>query len=210
MAIAMRDLEIRGAGNMLGAEQHGHIEAVGFEMYVRLLEEAAKELRGVKAEETIDVRIDLPVDAYLPASYIDREPLRLAAYRRIAEIGHAGRRRRRRRRAARPVRPAPGARPGAARRRAPARRPARRTASTTCRSRRTSCTDASRSCAPSASTPDERARLRSRAPARRDVRSDRDAAAAGARRATTLDLVAWLRDDGPWTVRTRDTVPADS
>jgi transcription-repair coupling factor (superfamily II helicase) len=85
MAIAMRDLEIRGAGNMLGAEQHGHIEAVGFEMYVRLLEEAAKELRGVKIEETIDVRIDLPVDAYLPASYIDREPLRLAAYRRIAE-----------------------------------------------------------------------------------------------------------------------------
>ncbi len=85
MAIAMRDLEIRGAGNMLGAEQHGHIEAVGFEMYVRLLEEAAKELRGVKVDETIDVRIDLPVDAYLPASYIDREPLRLAAYRRIAE-----------------------------------------------------------------------------------------------------------------------------
>jgi transcription-repair coupling factor (superfamily II helicase) len=54
-------------------------------MYVRLLEEAAQELRGVKVEETIDVRIDLPVDAYLPASYIDREPLRLAAYRRIAE-----------------------------------------------------------------------------------------------------------------------------
>ncbi len=85
MAIAMRDLEIRGAGNMLGAEQHGHIEAVGFEMYVRLLEEAARELRGQKSEEPIDVRIDLPVDAYLPASFIDRELLRLAAYRRIAE-----------------------------------------------------------------------------------------------------------------------------
>jgi transcription-repair coupling factor (superfamily II helicase) len=85
MAIAMRDLEIRGAGNMLGAEQHGHIEAVGFEMYVKLLEEAARELRGVKSEEAPEVRIDLPVDAYLPASYIDREPLRLAAYRRIAE-----------------------------------------------------------------------------------------------------------------------------
>lgn len=85
MAIAMRDLEIRGAGNMLGAEQHGHIEAVGFEMYVKLLEEAAKELRGQKTEAVVDVRIDLPVDAYLPASYIDREPLRLAAYRRIAE-----------------------------------------------------------------------------------------------------------------------------
>lgn len=85
MAIAMKDLEIRGAGNLLGAEQHGHIEAVGFEMYVKLLEDAAKELRGEKAEPAPDVRIDLPVDAYLPASYIDREPLRLAAYRRIAE-----------------------------------------------------------------------------------------------------------------------------
>ncbi len=85
MAIAMRDLEIRGAGNLLGSEQHGHIEAVGFEMYVRLLEEAAKELRGVKSAEPPEVRIDLPVDAYLPTSYIDREPLRLAAYRRIAE-----------------------------------------------------------------------------------------------------------------------------
>ena len=85
MAIAMRDLEIRGAGNLLGAEQHGHIEAVGFEMYVRLLEEAARELRGVKSAEPPEVRIDLPVDAYLPTSYIDREPLRLAAYRRIAE-----------------------------------------------------------------------------------------------------------------------------
>jgi transcription-repair coupling factor (superfamily II helicase) len=85
MAIAMKDLEIRGAGNLLGAEQHGHIEAVGFEMYVKLLEEAADELRGKKAEAAPEIRIDLPVDAYLPASYIDREPLRLAAYRRIAE-----------------------------------------------------------------------------------------------------------------------------
>jgi transcription-repair coupling factor (superfamily II helicase) len=90
MSIAMRDLEIRGAGNMLGAEQHGHIEAVGFEMYVRLLEEAAKELRGIRAESPPEVRIDLPVDAYLPASYIDREPLRLAAYRRIAETVATG------------------------------------------------------------------------------------------------------------------------
>ena len=85
MAIAMRDLEIRGAGNLLGGEQHGHIEAVGFEMYVKLLDDAAKELRGVKTQAQVDVRIDLPVDAYLPASFIDREPLRLAAYRRIAE-----------------------------------------------------------------------------------------------------------------------------
>ncbi len=85
MAIAMRDLEIRGAGNLLGAEQHGHIEAVGFEMYVKLLEEAAKELRGVKTQDVPDVHLELNVDAYLPASYIDREPLRLSAYRRLAE-----------------------------------------------------------------------------------------------------------------------------
>ena len=85
MAIAMRDLEIRGAGNLLGAEQHGHIEAVGFEMYVRLLEDAAAELKGEPRAQPIEVRIDLPVDAYLPEDYIEREPLRLAAYRRIAE-----------------------------------------------------------------------------------------------------------------------------
>jgi hypothetical protein len=90
LAIAMKDLEIRGAGNLLGAEQHGHIEAVGFEMYVKLLDDAARELRGEQPEEIPEIRIDLPVDAYLPASYIDREPLRLAAYRRIAEtVTHA-------------------------------------------------------------------------------------------------------------------------
>ncbi len=85
MAIAMKDLEIRGAGNLLGAEQHGHIEAVGFEMYVQLLEEAAQELKGEAPEGPGEVRIDLPVDAYLPTEYISTEALRLAAYRRVAE-----------------------------------------------------------------------------------------------------------------------------
>jgi transcription-repair coupling factor (superfamily II helicase) len=90
MAIALKDLEIRGAGNLLGAEQHGHIEAVGFEMYVRLLEEATRELKGeAPAPEAAELRIDVPINAYLPATYIDREPLRLAAYRRIAEASTA-------------------------------------------------------------------------------------------------------------------------
>ncbi|HVE91550.1 MAG TPA: transcription-repair coupling factor [Actinomycetota bacterium] len=85
MAIAMKDLEIRGAGNLLGADQHGHIEAVGFEMYVQLLEEAARELKGEPPAKPPEVRMDLPVDAFLPADWIDSEPLRLAAYRRIAD-----------------------------------------------------------------------------------------------------------------------------
>lgn len=85
MAIALKDLEIRGAGNLLGAEQHGHIEAVGFEMYVKLLEEAARELRDEEPAPPVEVRIDVPVDAFLPTSYIELDPLRLAAYRRIAD-----------------------------------------------------------------------------------------------------------------------------
>ncbi|HVL80117.1 MAG TPA: transcription-repair coupling factor, partial [Actinomycetota bacterium] len=85
MAIALKDLEIRGAGNMLGAEQSGHIEAVGFEMYMQILEEAARELRGEPSAEPAEVRLDVPVNAYLPDDYIDRDPLRLAAYRRIAD-----------------------------------------------------------------------------------------------------------------------------
>jgi transcription-repair coupling factor (superfamily II helicase) len=85
MAIALKDLEIRGAGNLLGAEQHGHIEAVGFEMYVKLLEEAARELRDEEPAPPAEVRIDLPVDAFLPTTYIELDPLRLAAYRRIAD-----------------------------------------------------------------------------------------------------------------------------
>lgn len=85
MAVAMKDLEIRGAGNLLGGEQHGHIEAVGFEMYMQILEEAARELRGEPPTPAPEVRMDLPVNAFLPSDYIDREPLRLAAYRRIAD-----------------------------------------------------------------------------------------------------------------------------
>jgi transcription-repair coupling factor (superfamily II helicase) len=64
--IAMRDLEIRGAGNLLGAEQHGHIAAVGFDTYMRLLQEAVAEMKGEPLREELDVRIDLPVRAFIP------------------------------------------------------------------------------------------------------------------------------------------------
>ncbi|TMK18298.1 MAG: transcription-repair coupling factor, partial [Actinobacteria bacterium] len=85
MQIALRDLEIRGSGNLLGAEQHGHIATVGFDLYVRLLAEAVDEAKGQKTEPKPEVKVDLPIDAHLPESWIPKEGLRLEAYRRIAE-----------------------------------------------------------------------------------------------------------------------------
>jgi transcription-repair coupling factor (superfamily II helicase) len=84
MAVAMKDLEIRGAGNLLGGEQSGHIAAVGFDLYVRLVGEAVADFKGEPATEQPEVRIDLPVDAHLPHDYVPGERLRLEAYRRIA------------------------------------------------------------------------------------------------------------------------------
>jgi transcription-repair coupling factor (superfamily II helicase) len=85
MAVAMKDLEIRGAGNLLGGEQAGHIEGVGFDLYVRLVGEAVAEYRGDAAEaEYADVRVELPVDANLPVEYLPGERLRLEAYRSLA------------------------------------------------------------------------------------------------------------------------------
>jgi transcription-repair coupling factor (superfamily II helicase) len=85
MAVAMKDLEIRGAGNLLGGEQSGHINGVGFDLYVRLVGEAVAEFRGEAAEaEYADVKIDLPVDANLPVDYLPGERLRLEAYRSLA------------------------------------------------------------------------------------------------------------------------------
>ena len=77
IAIAMKDLEIRGAGNLLGGEQSGHIAAVGFDLYVRLVGEAVAEFKGDHTQEVAEVRIDLPVDAHIPHDYIDGERLRL-------------------------------------------------------------------------------------------------------------------------------------
>ncbi len=86
MAIAMKDLEIRGAGNLLGGEQSGHIADVGFDLYVRLVGEAVADYRGDAEEEPAEVRIELPVDAHLPHDYIGSERLRLEVYKRLAEV----------------------------------------------------------------------------------------------------------------------------
>ncbi len=86
MAVAMKDLEIRGAGNLLGGEQSGHIAGVGFDLYIRLVGEAVADFRGEAQEEYAEVKIDLPVDAHLPHDYLPTERLRLEAYRKIAEV----------------------------------------------------------------------------------------------------------------------------
>ncbi len=90
MAIAMKDLEIRGAGNLLGGEQSGHIADVGFDLYVRLVGEAVHEFKGDAEPELQEVRIELPVDAHLPHDYIPSERLRLEMYKRLAEVRSDG------------------------------------------------------------------------------------------------------------------------
>jgi transcription-repair coupling factor (superfamily II helicase) len=89
MYVAMKDLEIRGAGNLLGGEQSGHIEGVGFDLYVRMVGEAVQHFKGEAPEEEADVKIDLPVDAHLPIEYIGVERLRLEMYRKLAEARSA-------------------------------------------------------------------------------------------------------------------------
>jgi transcription-repair coupling factor (superfamily II helicase) len=84
--IAMKDLEIRGAGNLLGGEQSGHVAAVGFDLYVKMIGEAVRELRGDGPAERAEVRVELPVDAHIPHDYVTGERLRLEAYTRIASI----------------------------------------------------------------------------------------------------------------------------
>ena len=84
--IAMRDLEIRGAGNLLGAEQHGHMEAVGYDLYCKMLNEAVKLLKGEIEEEPYTTTVDINVDAFIPSSYIPNEYQKLDIYKRIASI----------------------------------------------------------------------------------------------------------------------------
>ena len=85
MAVAMKDLEIRGAGNLLGGEQSGHIAGVGFDLYIRMVGEAVAAFRGEADPTPADVTLELPVDAHVPTSYIEHERLRLEAYRKIAD-----------------------------------------------------------------------------------------------------------------------------
>ena len=93
IAVAQKDLEMRGAGNVLGAEQSGHIAGVGFDMYVRLVGEAVETFKALMTGETVDatdkgpkeIRVDLPVDAHIPESYVNSERLRLEIYRKLAE-----------------------------------------------------------------------------------------------------------------------------
>ncbi len=84
--IAMRDLEIRGAGNVLGAEQSGHMEAVGYELYCKMLNEAVAYLKGEKVREDFDTSIDLKIDAFIPAEYIKNESEKLDMYKKISTI----------------------------------------------------------------------------------------------------------------------------
>ena len=86
MQVAMKDLEIRGAGNLLGGEQSGHIAGVGFDLYVRLVGEAVADFRGEGESAPVEIRIELPVDAHLPHDYVPGERLRLEAYKKLAAV----------------------------------------------------------------------------------------------------------------------------
>ena len=82
--IAMRDLEIRGAGSLIGEMQHGHMDKVGYDTYCKLLDEVVKEMKGIEIEEDIDITIDINVSSYIPNDYIENESQKIEVYRNIA------------------------------------------------------------------------------------------------------------------------------
>ncbi|HEX8804079.1 MAG TPA: transcription-repair coupling factor [Acidimicrobiales bacterium] len=84
--IAMRDLEIRGAGNLLGTGQSGHVAAVGYDLYCQMVSEVVAELKGEQVRQPAEIKLDLPLDANLPPEYVPKEELRLEAYRRLAAV----------------------------------------------------------------------------------------------------------------------------
>lgn len=84
--IAMRDLEIRGSGNLLGLKQHGHIEAIGYDLYIKFLSDAVKRLKGEKVEEDIETTIDININSFIPTSFIEDEEIKIEIYKKIATI----------------------------------------------------------------------------------------------------------------------------
>ena len=84
MQVAMKDLEIRGAGNLLGGEQSGHIAGVGFDLYLRMIGEAVADFKGEKVDSPAELKLELPVDAHIPSTYVDSERLRLEAYHKLS------------------------------------------------------------------------------------------------------------------------------
>ena len=84
--IALRDLEIRGAGNILGAEQHGHLDAIGYDLYIKLLNEAVLEEKGEKVEKKTDTTLSLKCDAFVPETYVTYSSQRMEMYKKIASI----------------------------------------------------------------------------------------------------------------------------
>ena len=84
--IAMRDLEIRGAGNILGPQQHGHMAVIGYDLYVKMLNDAIRKVKGEVVKEEVDTEVDLPVNAYIPDTYIDDELIKIEMYKKIASI----------------------------------------------------------------------------------------------------------------------------
>lgn len=84
--IAMRDLEIRGAGNMMGSSQHGHMAAIGYDLYCRMLEDTVKLIKGEIEQEPIETTVDIKIDAYIPSTYIEDEIQKIEVYKKIAAI----------------------------------------------------------------------------------------------------------------------------
>jgi transcription-repair coupling factor (superfamily II helicase) len=84
MQVALKDLEIRGAGNLLGGEQSGHIAGVGFDLYLRMIGEAVDEFKGIKLDSPAELKLEIPIDAHIPVEYVDSERLRLEAYHKLS------------------------------------------------------------------------------------------------------------------------------
>jgi transcription-repair coupling factor (superfamily II helicase) len=89
MQVALKDLEIRGAGNLLGGEQSGHIAGVGFDLYLRMIGEAVNDFKGIKQETPAELKLELPIEAHIPATYVDSERLRLEAYHKLSAASNA-------------------------------------------------------------------------------------------------------------------------